>query len=65
MGRTPIDSAGFTEASTYDGSTYTSINLVGAYGLAVHSINSSGDVVCTWIDSNNIDHGGLLSGGSA
>ena len=57
------DSAGFTEASTYNGSTYTGINLVGAYDFAVHSINSSGDVVYTWIDSNGMDHGGLLSGG--
>ena len=52
-----VDSAGFTEA-TYDGSAYASINLVGAYDFAVHSINTNGDVVYTGIDSDS----GLIVG---
>jgi hypothetical protein len=58
------DSAGYSEASLYNGTTYTTIDLPGSYNFGVHSINSNGDVVCASVDGDGNYHGGLLSGGA-
>jgi hypothetical protein len=60
------DSAGYTEAATYNSTTqtYTTIDLPGAAFMSAHSINKSGAVVYSWFDLSGGYHGGLFSGGS-
>ncbi len=44
--------------------TFTTIDVPGAFGTEVYGINDLGQIVGAYRDSNNVNHGFLLSGGS-
>jgi hypothetical protein len=59
-----LDANSLTESSLYNGTTYTTIDVPGAFTTSAHSINKSGNVVFGWYDLYTVEHAALLSGGS-
>lgn len=53
----------FYKSSLYNGKTYGTIDVPGATASFAQDLNSAGDVIYQWFDSNGASHGALLQAG--
>lgn len=59
-----VDANGFEEADTYNGTTFTGIDVPGALSSFAHQLNKSGNIAFSWSDYYGVFHGAVLQNGS-